>query len=445
MLRAHGEVMVAFSQCAAHDPRGARRRGARVILAHGITWTICLAAVAGVIVRPWRTSEATWAVAGALALVAFSLVPWRQALDGVANGVDVYLFLAGMMLLAELGRSERLFDWLAARAARFARGSPRRLFALVYGVGVVVTVFLSNDATAVVLTPAVLAAARAAKADPLPHLFVCAFVANAASFVLPIANPANFVVFGSDLPPLAAWLGRFALPSCAAIMATFVALRLTQRRALRGAVAAQVAIPHLSRGGRVSAGGLVAAAIALVLASAYGLDLGVATFAAALATLAIVLATERKSPWPIVRRVTWSILPLVAGLFVLVEGLRRTGAIDVLQATLRVGAAQSAPATAWLTGIAVALACNLLNNLPTAFLAGSTAAGVHADTRITDAILVGIDIGPNLSVTGSLATILWLAALRRDGIYVRGRDFLRIGACVMPPALVLALAAVMFA
>ena len=414
-------------------------------LTHGATWAICLAAIAGVIVRPWRTSEATWALAGALALVALSLLPWQQALAGIAKGVDVYLFLAGMMLLAEIARSEHLFDWLAARAARLARGSPARLFALVYAVGVVVTVFLSNDATAVVLTPAVLAAARAAKADPLPHLLICAFVANAASFVLPIANPANFVVFGSDLPPLAAWLDRFALPSSAAIVATFFALRVTQRHALRGTLACDVPLPRLTRGGHVAAGGLATAAVALTLASAFDLDLGAATFAAAIATLAVVLAVERKAPWEIARHVTWSILPLVAGLFVLVEGLRETGAIALLQTLLHEAAAQSASTTTWITGVVVALACNLLNNLPAAFIAGSVAAGTHADPRMVDAILVGVDLGPNLSVTGSLAAILWLAALRRDGVSVQGRDFLRVGAIVMPFALVLALAAVVLA
>ena len=414
-------------------------------LTHGATWAICLAAIAGVIVRPWRTSEATWALAGALALVALSLLPWQQALAGIAKGVDVYLFLAGMMLLAEIARSEHLFDWLAARAARLARGSPARLFALVYAVGVVVTVFLSNDATAVVLTPAVLAAARAAKADPLPHLLICAFVANAASFVLPIANPANFVVFGSDLPPLAAWLDRFALPSSAAIVATFFALRVTQRHALRGTLACDVPLPRLTRGGHVAAGGLATAAVALTLASAFDLDLGAATFAGAIATLAVVLAVERKAPWEIARHVTWSILPLVAGLFVLVEGLRETGAIALLQTLLHEAAAQSASTTTWITGVVVALACNLLNNLPAAFIAGSVAAGTHADPRMVDAILVGVDLGPNLSVTGSLATILWLAALRRDGVSVQGCDFLRVGAIVMPFALVLALAAVVLA
>ena len=101
-----------------------------------------------------------------------------------------------MMLLAEVARQEGLFDWLAAQAVRHSRGSAKRLFLIVYVVGTIVTVLLSNDATAVVLTPAVYAATRAAKVEPLPYLFVCAFIANAASFVLPISNPANLVVFG---------------------------------------------------------------------------------------------------------------------------------------------------------------------------------------------------------------------------------------------------------
>ena len=146
--------------------------------AHAI-WGIAALATAGVIVRPWRMPEAIWAVAGAVALVAFGLLPWRDALAGVERGVDVYLFLAGMMLLAELARQEGLFDWLATFAVEHARGSPQRLFLLVYGVGTLVTVFLSNDATAIVLTPAVYAATRAwgydlfeREAERLAHHFL---------------------------------------------------------------------------------------------------------------------------------------------------------------------------------------------------------------------------------------------------------------------------------
>src|SRR6266404_9166134 len=204
-----------------------------VTTAQSATWAIAAIATLGVIVRPWRLPEAIWAVLGAMALVVLALLPWTNALQAIGKGTDVYLFLVGMMLLAELARKEGLFDWLAALAARQARGSPRRLFALVYAVGTVVTVFLSNDATAVVLTPAVYAAAKAAKAEPLPYLFICAFIANAASFVLPISNPANLVVFGSHMPPLLLWLAQFGLPSVLAIGVTYVSLRLSLRTALQ--------------------------------------------------------------------------------------------------------------------------------------------------------------------------------------------------------------------
>ncbi|MFI4997737.1 MAG: SLC13 family permease, partial [Hyphomicrobiales bacterium] len=169
----------------------------------GAQWaTIAIAATAtaGVIGRPWRLPEALWAVGGALLLVLIGLLPPAKALDGIAKGTDVYLFLIGMMLLAEVAREQGLFDWLAQHAALHAKGSPRRLFALIYAVGTVVTVFMSNDATAVVLTPAVYAAAKASGVEPLPYLYICAFIANAASFVLPISNPANLVVFADTMP-----------------------------------------------------------------------------------------------------------------------------------------------------------------------------------------------------------------------------------------------------
>ncbi len=178
-----------------------------VFSAHLATWVLSALTVLGVIFRPFRWPEWIFAVTGAALLVLIGLLPPAQALAGVLSGLDVYLFLAGMMLLAETARREGLFDTLAAHAARAARGSPQRLFALVYLMGTLVTVFLSNDATAVVLTPAVIAVTRAAKvASPIPYLLVCAFVANAASFVLPISNPANLVVFGEHLPALGPWL-----------------------------------------------------------------------------------------------------------------------------------------------------------------------------------------------------------------------------------------------
>ncbi|HET6608648.1 MAG TPA: arsenic transporter [Rhodopila sp.] len=407
----------------------------------GATWAIAAVATAGVIIRPWRLPEFVWAVTGAAILVLAQLLQPFDAWQGIRKGTDVYLFLIGMMLLAEVARSEGLFDWLASHAASHARGSATRLFTLVYLVGTLVTVFLSNDATAVVLTPAVAAVVRAAKAaNPLPFLLICAFIANAASFVLPISNPANLVIYGSHMPPLLEWLPRYALPSLASILATYAALWLTQRNALRQPVAAVAETPPLSTGGRVAAAGIVLTALVLMAASALDWQLGLPTCVAGALTAAIVTLAARQSPWPVIKDISWGVLPLVAGLFVLVEALDRTGVIRAVGDWLRQAEAWSPSGATWAVGASLGVLCNLMNNLPTGLIAGTAVQAAHTSPQVTGAVLLGIDIGPNLSVTGSLATILWLAALRRDGLHVSARDFLRIGAVVMPAALLPALA-----
>ena len=405
------------------------------------TWVIAGFATLGVILRPLGWPEAIWAVAGAALLVALGLLPWPAALDGVLKGTDVYLFLVGMMLLSEIARKEGLFDWLARIAVRRARGSATRLFLLVYVVGTLVTVFLSNDACAVVLTPAVYAAAKAARAEPLPYLYVCAFIANAASFVLPISNPANLVVYAAHMPPLPQWLAVFALPSLLAIVATYAMLRLTQHAALKAtSVATDVENVRLSTTGRVAGVSIVATAFVLLAASAYGRDLGLPTFVSGLAATLLVLAIRRGGLVAVVGDVSWSVLPLVAGLFVLVEALEKTGVLPMIADGLKAWAQGAPDTTAWGAGVLVAVLCNLVNNLPAGLLAGAAVQTADVSDKIAGAILIGVDLGPNLSVTGSLATILWLVAIRREGEHVGAWRFLKLGLLVMPPALALALA-----
>ena len=404
-------------------------------------WIVAALATCGVILRPWRVPEFVWAMGGAIVLTVSGLIPPHVALQAIGEGLDVYLFLIGMMVLAELARQQGLFDWLAMYAAQHARGSGQRLFDLVFLVGTLVTVFLSNDATAVVLTPAVYAAARAAKAEPLPYLFVCAFIANAASFVLPISNPANLVIFGSHMPPLLTWLWHFTLPSIAAIGLTYLVLRFTQRAHLRQPLETTISLQPLSSGARLTAFGIVLTAIVLLSASALGVQLGLPTFCAGIATAGLIHLRQRLSPLPVLKGVSWGVLPLVAGLFVLVEALAQTGLINQLAHALQTLAERSSGQAIWGAGVLVAIASNLINNLPAGLIAGSMGHIAQLPTEVTSALLIGVDLGPNLSITGSLATLLWLVAVRREGENVSAFTFLRLGILVMPPALIGALAA----
>ena len=403
-----------------------------------LSWGIAFAATAGVMLRPFRWPEAIWAVAGAVLLVALRLLPVSLALQAVGKGIDVYLFLVGMMLLSELGRREGLFDWIAVLAANHAKSSPRKLFVLVYLVGVVVTTFLSNDAAAVVLTPAVFAAAKKANTKPLPLLYICAFIANAASFVLPVSNPANLVLYANHTPRLGLWLSRFAMPSVLSIVATFVMLRWTQRRELHGTCASGLPVDKLGANGKVALAGLGVTAVALLVVSAFDLQLGLPTAVLGVLTTSVVLIRERESPVALISGISWSVLPLVAGLFVLVEMLAHTGVIAQLSQLLARATQDSQLVAATTSGFAVALGSNAMNNLPAGLIASASALQAHSPEQVIDAMLIGVDLGPNLSVTGSLATILWLLSIRREGEEVSFMQFLKIGSLVMLPALVLA-------
>ncbi|WP_026443791.1 arsenic transporter [Pseudacidobacterium ailaaui] len=404
-----------------------------------LVWGICLASIVLMLLRPKRIAEYVWVCGGALLLVVTGLLSWRNAIQAVYEGLDVYLFLTGMMLLAEMARYEGVFDWVAGIAVQHADRSAKRLFLLMYLAGTVVTVLLSNDATAVVLTPAVLAAVRRARVEPRPYLLSCAFIANAASFVLPISNPANLVIFGKKLPALLPWLRMFLLPSIVSIIVTYCILRIIEKKDLQEQVAPLTQRMELSGGGRMTLACICIAGLALLMASGFGRPLGAPTCAVGGLALGLLALRDRKAPATIVKSVSWSVLLLVAGLFTIVEALNQAGMLSMTQRGLN-----------WLmqlpdgwgklvAGSSVALLSNIMNNLPVGLASGTALQQLRSPGMLIHAALIGIDLGPNLSVTGSLATILWLIALRREKVEITPGQFLKAGALLMPVSLLLSL------
>ncbi len=409
---------------------------ARIVLLSIVGISIVL-----MLIRPRGISEVWWISGGALLLIGLRLIPLRLAGRAVAEGTDVYLFLIGMMLLSELAREQGVFSWVSSVAVRGAGGNCSRLFLLVYAVGTLVTIFMSNDATAVVLTPAILAAVRQAKVRPLPYLFVCALIANAASFVLPISNPANLVVFRSGMPPLGRWLLAFGAPSILSIGATYFVMRFVFRRELRERIECEAKEVRLSANGKLVLVGMALIIAVLLTASALKIDLGLPTCLSALAITAVVSikAKSKSNLLTLAREISWSTLLLVAGLFVMVDAVESQGALAVTQSWLEWAERLGATGGAMVVGFFVGVGNNFVNNLPLGLIAGATLRASHVKGLLANAVMIGVDLGPNLSVTGSLATILWLLALRKEKVEVSFWKFLRVGAVAMPVALFAAL------
>jgi arsenical pump membrane protein len=402
---------------------------------HVVLALIVAVSILLMLIRPRDIPEVYWVGGGAVLLIVLRLIPLKLAGKAAAEGSDVYLFLLGMMLLSELAREHGVFDWLSSAALKGSHGSCVRLFTLVYGVGTLVTIFMSNDATAVVLTPAILAAIRKAKVTPLPYLFTCAMIANAASFVLPISNPANLVVFHASMPPLGRWLSSFGLPSILSIVATYLVLRFVFRKELAGRTEEGGPEKILSANGKIVLGGIAFMVAVLLTASALDRDLGLPTCLAALAITAVVCIKARSNPWSLLKEISWATIALVAGLFIMVEAVQSMGALKFTQAALHDVQRLAPTLAALVTGLVIGVANNLVNNLPLGLIAGATLQAEHATGLIANAVLIGVDLGPNLSVTGSLATILWLIVLRKEKVDVKAWDFFKVGIIAMPVAL----------
>ena len=338
-----------------------------------------------------------------------------------------------MLALGEFAKIEGVFDWAASHAVRAAGTSSLRLFAIVFGVGILTTALLSNDATIVVLTPAVIVALRRTDAPALPYLFACAFVANAASFILPISNPSNLLVFGNAMPGLGTWLRWLVLPSAIAVAVTAIGLGLLFRSSLRRGHT----IHDDSLADRPAASVLVTLAIAalvLIAVSARNGPLGAGALSVAVLATLVLVVRRHDALAALAAGIQWPIVPLTAALFVIVSAVDAAGALGWTRALIE----RTSPLA---TGWALALASNIANNLPVGLNTGQTLTALHPDSAKSFAALIGVNLGPNLSTNGSLATILWLAIVRKNGEQASPLSFLRTGLIVTPVALTLALLA----
>jgi arsenical pump membrane protein len=282
-----------------------------------------------------------------------------------------------------------------------------------------------------VLTPAVLAAVRRARVNPKPYLLACALVANAASLLLPMSNPANLVVYGNHVPPLGSWLRIFILSSLAAILVTYFCLRFLSRDVLASGIESHQDRVLLHPAGRIALAGLVLASGVLLAASALRIQLGLPTCAVAVAALVAVSVKDHAVFQRTALKVSWSILPLVAGLFVLIESLNSAGLLQLIAGSFQWLANAPKLGAFFVASGGAALLSNAMNNLPVALAGGAV---LKFAPQLSASVLIGVNLGPNLSVTGSLATILWLMALRREQVQITRWEFFKTGLVVMPAA-----------
>jgi len=397
-------------------------------------------------VRPFKLDEARIAMAGAALLLLLGLISPLDALTVLLNDWNIFFFFLGMMSLSALAEAAGLFDWLAARAAALAGRSSRRLFLNTFLLGSLISMILSNDATALILTPIVYTLVTRLRLPVLPYLFACTFIADTASFLLPVSNPINIIVLSTFRLDLWTFLRLLFIPSLVVIGINMGVFFLLYRRQLRGSfdpkrlLSAATSIRHQGYF-RYTSIVLMMVALAYIVAAATQFPLSIVAIAGALLLLLGALRWKQATIRDIGNHISWSIFGFIAGMFIVVRAVEETNLTTQLgQLLLHLSGGSSFGAV--MVGTAgAAIGTNLINNVPMAVVLTSALHGVQYTTASTRlgfiaATIFGCDLGPNLTTVGSLATVLWLLILRRRNLEVSGLDYFKIGIMVTPLMLV---------
>jgi arsenical pump membrane protein len=403
------------------------------VAAEAVSVAMLVLVLAFAVIRPWGWAEAVVAVPAAILIIAVGAISPHHALMEAGRLSPIIGFLAAVLILAQLCQDEGLFracgDWMARGVAK----RPTRLLTRVFIVASATTAVLSLDATVVLLTPIVFATAARLSARAKPYLYGTAHLANSASLLLPVSNLTNLIAFAASGLSFPRFAGLMLVPWLAAIAVEYLVFRRFFRTDLNvtpapSQPAERAGVPMFA----LIVLGLTLAGFAA--ASLAGVNPAWAA-AAGVAVLGVrALARRHATPAAVWRAAGVPFLAFVLSLGIVVAAVTENGLASALMRVMPSGTAL--PALLATAALAAALA-NVINNLPAVLvllpLAASTGPGAVL------AVLIGTNIGPNLTYAGSLATLLWRRMLREhDQGEPDLAEFTRLGLLTVPAGLVLA-------
>lgn len=416
------------------------------------TLAVFVLTLALIMLRPKRVTEWMAAALGGFLMLVAGKVSLPEAAHTLLANWNVFGFFLGLMSISALADAAGFFEWAAFTTARQSGGSARRLFINVFLLGTVITTFLSNDATALILTPIVFTLVSRLGLSPLPYLYACIFIADTASLTLPVSNPVNILMVDAMRLALPDYLSHLLLSSVLAIAINLVLFLLIFRRAVSVPLAAErlpqprQAIRH-PRYFRFVVVSLSLVAVAYLIVSTLRGPLSLVALGGAFWLLAGGLATRQVSVRWLAKEISWGIFVFIAGMLLVVRGVENAGITALLGRALLQAAGDSPARAVFLNAFGAAIGSNLINNVPAMLVLISTLNSVPGlsplmQRAIIYSTILGTDLGPNVTIVGSLAKVLWVVILRRRGLEISPLQYFRTGVAVTPWMLLAGAAAI---
>src|SRR5579884_3104575 len=402
-----------------------------------LTIGVLILTIVILVTRPGEVNEGLAAMAAASAVLLLGTATLSDVWAAASQTAGILVFLLAMMAVALVAEEAGCFDWAANQAVALSRGRGHLLFLNLYLLGALVTVFLSLDVTAIMIAPVVCVLVSRWRLSAIPYVMGCAFVANTASMFLPVSNLTNMLVYSLLHVPFWAFVRWMTIPNLLAMIVNLLVFFALFRREIPrhfslpdSEASSQPEIVGL----RVAGLGLGTVVVGLVVVGALGLPLYLPAVLGALVLAPIALVRRDLTTERLLQGVAWSLPLFVVGMYTVVVAADRYGLHEIWKGLLAGSAGLSSFPGLLIIAFGTAVGANLVNNIPMSLVAiaalGSAPAAVAQRPAL--ASLIGTNVGPNVTVFGSLATMLVMYAANRRGFKVNPIEYLKIGLLTTP-------------
>lgn len=393
-----------------------------------------------IVFRPRGMTEGMAGALGAILMLLAGLVGFSDVIDILKETGSILIMLLSMMVISIIVDEAGFFHWAASHSVRLSNGDGRRLFLNTFLMGAMITTVISNDATALIITPIVYNFVSTLGLNPLPFLLICTFIADTASLSLPVSNLTNLLVYDQLNLSFGHYVLSMAMPTLVAILVNLIVFYLVFKKDIpkkfsdENLLCPNSYIKH-NAFFKFSSISLVVIILAYILGSWIDIPLVYISIVGAVSLLIAGKYYNQIDEKEVFSQVSWSVIIFVVGMFIVVRGIQNTG-LPMLAANWLVDrAGGSLLKMIVFTSMGTAIGSNIINNVPMDMMMISVIKSVSINawtTPLAYATILGAGLGPNLTIIGSLATMLWLGTIRRKGVNITAGQYFKIGVLTAP-------------